>query len=58
MNRFVCLAVLSAFELWRAVKYEERYLKAYSSVPEARMSIGRYLDFYKRSGRRLLDKQR
>jgi putative transposase len=32
--------------LWRTVKYEEVYLKAYGGVPEARMSIGRYLDFY------------
>jgi putative transposase len=32
--------------LWRSVKYEEVYLKAYDSVPEARVSIGRYLDFY------------
>ena len=34
--------------LWRSVKYEEVYLKAYDSVSEARMSIGRYLDFYNR----------
>ena len=32
--------------LWRSVKYEEVYLRAYESVSEARMSIGRYLDFY------------
>jgi len=32
--------------LWRSVKYEEVYLKAYDNVPEARTSIGRYLDFY------------
>lgn len=32
--------------LWRSVKYEEVYLRAYDSVPEARTSIGRYLDFY------------
>jgi len=32
--------------LWRSVKYEEVYLKAYASVPEARASIGKYLDFY------------
>src|SRR2546430_9542814 len=31
--------------LWRSVKYEEGYLKAYDSVPEARTSTGRYLDF-------------
>lgn len=34
--------------LWRAVKYEEVYLRAYNSVTEARASIGRYLDFYNR----------
>jgi len=32
--------------LWRSVKYEEIYLRAYDSVSEARTSIGRYLDFY------------
>lgn len=34
--------------IWRSVKYEEVYLKAYASVGEARSSIGRYLDFYNR----------
>ena len=32
--------------LWRSVKYEEVYLRAYDSVSEARASLGRYLDFY------------
>lgn len=32
--------------LWRSVKYEEVYLRAYDTVAEARASIGRYLDFY------------
>jgi putative transposase len=32
--------------LWRSVKYEEVYLRAYESVADARQSIGRYLDFY------------
>lgn len=32
--------------LWRSVKYEEVYLRAYGSVSEARASIGRYLTFY------------
>jgi putative transposase len=36
--------------LWRSVKYEEVYLRAYDGVAEARTSIGRYLDFY--NGRR------
>ena len=35
--------------LWRSVKYEEVYLRAYQSVSEARHSIGRYLDFYNRA---------
>jgi putative transposase len=34
--------------LWRSVKYEEVYLRAYDSVAAARASIGRYLDFYNR----------
>jgi putative transposase len=36
--------------LWRSVKYEEVYLRAYDSVSAARASLGRYLDFY--NGRR------
>jgi putative transposase len=36
--------------LWRSVKYEEVYLRAYDSVGEARASIGHYLHFY--NGRR------
>ena len=32
--------------LWRSVKYEEVYLKAYDSVGQARASLGRYLDYY------------
>ncbi len=32
--------------LWRSIKYEEIYLKAYDTVSEARVSIGRHLDFY------------
>jgi putative transposase len=34
--------------LWRSVKYEEVYLRAYDTASEARASIGRYLDFYNR----------
>ena len=34
--------------LWRTVKYEEVYLRAYDSVSDARASIGRYLDLYNR----------
>jgi len=32
--------------LWRTIKYEEVYLRAYGGVTEARASIGRYLTFY------------
>jgi putative transposase len=32
--------------LWRTVKYEEVYLRAYDSVSDARACIGRYLDLY------------
>ena len=32
--------------LWRTIKYEEVYLRAYESVSDARASIGRYLHFY------------
>jgi putative transposase len=32
--------------LWRSVKYEEVYLRAYESVSQAREGIGRYLEFY------------
>jgi putative transposase len=34
--------------LWRSVKYEEVYLKAYQSVAEARTGINAYLEFYNR----------
>jgi putative transposase len=34
--------------LWKSVKYEEVYLRAYDSVTDARASLGRYLDFYNR----------
>ncbi|MET3892692.1 putative transposase [Bosea sp. OAE506] len=36
--------------IWKSVKYEEVYLRAYASVSDARASIGRYLGFY--NGRR------
>jgi putative transposase len=32
--------------LWRSIKYEEVYLKAYQSGSEARAGIGVYMDFY------------
>ncbi len=32
--------------LWRSVKYEEVYLNDYQAVEDARVGIGRYIDFY------------
>jgi putative transposase len=32
--------------LWRSLKYEEVYIKAYGSVAEARRSLGEWLTFY------------
>ncbi len=32
--------------IWRTIKYEEVYLRAYTSVSQARARIGRYLTFY------------
>lgn len=32
--------------LWRSVKYEEVYLKAYGSLTEARQELGAYFKFY------------
>ncbi len=32
--------------LWRSVKYEEVYLKAYASIAEARRELGAYFDLY------------
>ena len=34
--------------LWRSIKYEEVYLKAYQTVAEARVGINPYLEFYNR----------
>lgn len=44
--------------LWRSVKYEEVYLKAYDDIRSARVSLGKYFEFYN-SGRRhqSLDRQ-
>jgi putative transposase len=37
--------------LWRSVKYEEVYLKAYESIPEVRRELTAYFDFYNRRRR-------
>jgi putative transposase len=34
--------------LWRSIKYEEVYLKAYKDGTEAKQGVGSYLDFYNR----------
>jgi len=34
--------------LWKSVKYEDIYLKAYGSIPEARVGLTRYFEFYNR----------
>jgi putative transposase len=34
--------------LWRSIKYEEVYLKAYKDGTEAKQGIGSHLDFYNR----------
>ena len=44
--------------LWRSVKYEEVYLKAYDSVAHARRSLGNYFTFYNvRRRHQTLDRQ-
>ena len=37
--------------LWRTIKYEEVYLRAYASVSAARASIGRYIEAFYNSRR-------
>jgi putative transposase len=37
--------------LWRSVKYEDVYLKAYGSIPEARRGLTEYFEFYNRRRR-------
>jgi len=32
--------------LWRTIKYDEVYLRAYATVSEARASLARFIDFY------------
>jgi len=44
--------------LWRSVKYEEVYLRAYDSIGDARDSLGRYFSFYNTKRRhQSLDRQ-
>ncbi len=41
-----CLDNVFVERLWRSLKYEEVYLNAYDSLQEARLGIGRYLEFF------------
>lgn len=41
-----CLDNVVVERLWRSLKYEEVYLHAYETVPEARKGIGAWLGFY------------
>ena len=41
-----CLDNVFVERLWRSVKYEEVYLKAYANVLEAERSLGAYFHFY------------
>lgn len=44
--------------LWRSVKYEDVYLKAYSSITEARQGLKEYFEFYNlRRGHQSLDRR-
>ena len=46
-----CLDNIFIERFWRALKYEEVYLRRYESVQEARESLGEYIEWYNR-GRR------
>ena len=41
-----CMDNVFVERLWRSIKYEEAYLKAYQNGTEARKGIGAYLAFY------------
>ena len=41
-----CMDNVFVERLWRSIKYEEVYLKAYQNGTEARKGIGAYLAFY------------
>lgn len=41
-----CIDNVFVERLWRSLKYEDIYLKAYTNLVEARAGIGRYFDFY------------
>jgi putative transposase len=41
-----CLDNVFVERLWRSLKYEDVYIKAYADLVEARAGIGRYFAFY------------
>ena len=41
-----CLDNIFCERLWRSLKYEEIYLKAYATVVEAGAQIGKWFGFY------------
>ena len=41
-----CIDNVFVERLWRSLKYEDVYLRAYDSLPEARAGIGRYMAFF------------
>lgn len=43
--------------LWWSVKYQDVYLKAYSSIAEARKGLGEYFEFYSRRRHQSLDRK-
>ena len=44
-----CLDNIFIERLWRSVKYEEVYLKEYSTLPDARIALELYFSFYNES---------
>ncbi len=46
-----CMDNVFVERLWRSVKYEDVYLKAYSSIAEVRQGLREYLEFYNRRRR-------
>lgn len=43
-----CLDNIFVERLWRSVKYENIYIRAYESVPELARGLGEYFEFYNR----------
>jgi putative transposase len=41
-----CMDNIFVERLWRSVKYEEVYLKSYETLPEARLALKEYFEFY------------